>query len=87
MANKKLLDYTPDEDLQKIGEEPMRYRGIETAKDVLQQMNIIYALTRQKKIETQDYARLVNGLNSMAGVIKDSDIEKRLKDIEALLNK
>lgn len=50
--------------------------------DIRTEMARVYRLGRQGEIETQDMGRFIQALNVIVGVIRDTDLEERLKKLE-----
>jgi hypothetical protein len=44
----------------------------------------VYRLGRSKEIETQDMSRYINALQVIVNVIRDTDLEERLKKLEQI---
>jgi len=68
-------------------EEEFNYRDIGTMRDVKKEMVLIYKLQRRGSLDSQEYGRLVVGLNSISNVIRDTEIENRMKVIEEFMAK
>ena len=58
-----------------------------TPGDVRAEMARVYRLGRSKEIETQDMSRLINALQVIVNVIRDTDLEERLRQIERRIEK
>lgn len=59
-----------------------RIGPLQTPGNVRTEMARVYRLGRQGDIETQDMGRFIQALNILVGVIRDTDIEERLKKLE-----
>lgn len=55
-----------------------------TPGDVRAEMARVYRLGRTKEIETQDMSRFINALQVIVNVIRDTDLEERLKNLEKI---
>jgi hypothetical protein len=88
MSGKENETYKPDEGtIEFTYSETFNYRDLPTMGSIRTEMVRLYKMVRAKRIDTKDYSRFVNGLKEMGNIIRDSDLEKRLKDLESLVNK
>lgn len=91
MSGKKNEEYTPDpgtiEATYDEGASGFKYRDLKTPGDVRTEMVIMYKMARKKMIDTGDYSKYVMGLREINSVIRDTDIETRMKRLELLAGK
>ncbi len=85
MAGKQNETYTPDEGtIESTFSESFNYRDLTTPGAIRIEMVRIYKQARAGFVNPQDYSRYVNGLKELCAVIRDTDIEARIKALEAI---
>ena len=63
-----------------------RIGSLTTISSVGRELRRVYKLSRLGKLETADLSRYANVLMIMVNVLRDSDLEKRIQQLEATNN-
>jgi hypothetical protein len=61
----------------------IRIGPLETPIECRREMGRVYKEARNGRMETQDASRLCNILNLIIGAIRDTDLERRISELEA----